>query len=145
MVTYSDLSLTSILRSVRITGILAFFALGLALIGCVTMARRDARLLGMLTTPLVLALLAGYSRLYPFHGRLVLFLIPSLMMLVAVGAGRIVERFRSGFIWILMVGFLVLIPGISALYYVVDGSRDREFSTHGDRRSPKLVAESFPF
>ena len=123
----------------------AFFALGLALIGCVTMARRDARLLGMLTTPLVLALLAGYSRLYPFHGRLVLFLIPSLMMLVAVGAGRIVERFRSRFIWILMVGFLVLIPGISALYYVVDGSRDREFSTHGDRRSPKLVAESFPF
>ena len=123
----------------------AFGAMGLFLIGCGAMARRDARLLGMLTMPLVLALLAGCARLYPFHGRLVLFLVPSLMMLVAAGAGQIGERFRSKGVWILMLGFLVLIPAMVATYHVVDGSRDREFSTHGDRRSPKLISESFPF
>ncbi len=123
----------------------AMVALGLFVVGCVAMARRDARLLGMLTMPLVLALLAGYLRLYPFHGRLVLFLVPSLMMLVAAGAGQIAERFRIRWVWMLILGFLVLVPAIMAAYYVVDGRWDREFSIHGDRRSPKLNAESFPF
>ena len=122
----------------------ALFTLGLFLVGCVSMARRDKQSLGLLTLPLLLAMFAGYARLYPFHGRLVLFLVPSLFIVIAEGAGCLARIVEGRAAWIVLAGFLVGVPALTAVYYVAEPSRDRIFNPLGDRRPVKLVAESFP-
>jgi hypothetical protein len=62
--------------------------LALMAAGAVTMARRAPRSLLLLGVPVLLALLAGAARKYPFADRLVLFLIPNLLCFVAEGVGR---------------------------------------------------------
>jgi hypothetical protein len=56
--------------------------------GIVTMARRAPRSALLLGVPVLLALLAGAARQYPFADRLVLFLIPNLLCFVAEGVGQ---------------------------------------------------------
>lgn len=63
------------------------FMLALAA-GVVTMTRRAPRSALMLGAPVLLTLLAGAARQYPFADRLVLFLIPSLLCFVAEGVGQ---------------------------------------------------------
>ncbi len=58
----------------------------LALIGGMTLARTDWRLLAAVATPVGLALLASGLQKYPFAGRLLLFAVPGLLVLVACGA-----------------------------------------------------------
>ena len=123
----------------------AVLALGLFLVGCVALGRRDSRTLGLLLAPLVFSMIAGYLRLYPFHGRLVLFLTPSLLILIAAGAGWIAERIGGRVAWGVMVGFLVVLPAISAGYYLIEMPRHRDFNPTGDRRPPTTVAKGFPF
>jgi hypothetical protein len=62
--------------------------LALMAVGAATMTRRAPRSALMLGAPLLLALLAGAARQYPFADRLVLFLIPSLLCFVAEGVGQ---------------------------------------------------------
>jgi hypothetical protein len=62
--------------------------MALMAVGAVTMARRAPRSLLLLGVPVLLALLAGAARKYPFADRLVLFLIPNLLCFVAEGVGR---------------------------------------------------------
>lgn len=68
---------------------LAISASGLAgvmyLIGAVSLARSDWRLLVALVTPIFLAMLASAVKKYPFAGRLLLFAVPAAMVLVAYG------------------------------------------------------------
>ena len=58
----------------------------LALVGGMHLARTDWRLLTAVATPVGLALLASGLQKYPFAGRLLLFAVPGLLVLVAVGA-----------------------------------------------------------
>ncbi len=53
--------------------------------GCWSFFRRDRFLLWLLTVPLGLALLAGVLDKYPFFERLVIFLVPGMLVLLAAG------------------------------------------------------------
>lgn len=54
-------------------------------IGCVLLARSKGRSLLLLLSPLFITLVAAYLHQYPFFGRLVLFLSPFLILVIAAG------------------------------------------------------------
>jgi hypothetical protein len=57
--------------------------------------RRDRRSAMLLAAPLVVALGGSAAQLYPFKERLVLFLIPSLLLLTAIGFTELARELRS--------------------------------------------------
>lgn len=57
-----------------------------AAVGAIKLADTDRRLLAVLVGPIVLALVASAVHKYPFAGRLMLFAVPLLILLVAHGA-----------------------------------------------------------
>ena len=99
----------------------------------------------MLALPGLFALAAAYLHLYPFHGRLVLFLVPSLLLLIAEGAGWFRETIGGGVPWAVVLAALFLFPSLGALYHLVE-PRDRgDFNPYGDRRPATLDPDRFPF
>ncbi len=90
-------------------GGLVFRGLGIFcfLVGCLALMAADRLRLGLLLAPLLFALLASGLRIYPFHGRVLLFLAPSILLLIALGAERLreltAERMRA------VYGILVLL------------------------------------
>jgi hypothetical protein len=77
------------------------FAAVCCLIGAVAMARSNWRLLVALGMPFAFALAASGLRKYPFAGRLMLFAVPLMIVLVAHGAVTIADRLRDlgSFAW----------------------------------------------
>jgi hypothetical protein len=67
-----------------------------AIVGGVAVFRFDRRLLITWVAPVGLALLAAVARVYPFEGRLVLFVVPALYLLVAEGAEEVRLRTQPG-------------------------------------------------
>jgi hypothetical protein len=65
----------------------------LLLIGYVSLTRRDSRLGFFLLAILFLTLLASYLTLYPFAGRMILFLAPVVILFLAEGIEAIANRF----------------------------------------------------
>jgi hypothetical protein len=78
-----------------------------AVLGAAVVLRRDRRELVMWTAPGALALVAALARAYPFEGRLVLFVVPTLYLLVAEGAEEVALRMRPG--GLLAAGTLVVL------------------------------------
>jgi hypothetical protein len=60
-------------------------ALAISLFGAITMARRDKPHFFSLVLPILFLLIASYLQRYPFSGRLILFLAPLIMLLLAEG------------------------------------------------------------
>ena len=71
------------------------------LLGLIGLARRDLRTLALLLTPALLALLASAAHRYPIHGRFLLFLAPSVMLLIGAGALYLWQRLAASrpFAW----------------------------------------------
>jgi hypothetical protein len=67
----------------------AFLALGLFVLGGVALMRRWPGGLYVLVSPIVFAVVASTLRQYPFHGRLLLFLVPSVHLIVSEGAAAL--------------------------------------------------------
>lgn len=120
-------------------------AFGLFVAGCLSAAKRDKALFAMLGLPFLFVLLASCLRLYPFHGRLVLFLVPSLLLLIAEGADWFRETFGGGVTWAFLLGTLLLFPSLGAFYHLVEKHDRGDFSPYGDRRPAKLDPYRFPF
>jgi len=120
-------------------------AVGFFLVGCVSLARRDRLKFGMLVGPALFALLAAYSRLYPFHGRLVLFLVPSLLILVAEGAECAGRAANRRWVWCAILGSILAFPTVDAVWRLVDPRYHRTFNPHGDLRPESLDPATFPF
>ena len=102
---------------IRFTGLAAF----VFSIGCVVMFRRNKKILFCLLTPLLLCILASGIRAYPFHGRLLLFAVPSILLLVAEGgwfAYRILAAKKRVFGTILL-SLLLLYPVLEAGFRLV--------------------------
>ncbi len=85
------------------------------LVGSVWMIRRDGAKLMFLLSPLFFALLASGLRGYPFYGRFLMFIVPSMMLLIAQGTAQIASwlKDRSAFSGILLTGLLILPPALS--------------------------------
>ena len=88
------------------------------IVGGVVVFRGDRRLLVTWVAPAGLALLAAMARVYPFEGRLVLFLVPALYLLVAEGAEEVRLRTRPG---LLVAGALVTLLLLHPLGASLDG------------------------
>ncbi len=91
------------------TGGLAAFAF---LIAVMALARTDWRLLVALVGPILFALAASAVHKYPFAGRLLMFVVPALMLLVGYGAALLADRIDGMIRWggLVMLGVLFLSP-----------------------------------
>ena len=69
-------------------GILAF------VVGCVVWYRRERTIFWALVFPLIATIVAAYLHQYPFRDRLVLFLAPLAMIIVAEGIASLLARFN---------------------------------------------------
>jgi hypothetical protein len=95
-------------------------ALALSLLGAFAMARRDKPRFFSLVLPMLFVLMASYLQRYPFTGRLILFLTPLLMLLLAEGIEQILVLPDTGYLKVAswLVVFLLLIqPVKQALEY----------------------------
>lgn len=116
----------------------AILALVLAIAGAVSLARRWPGGLYLLAAPVAGALAASAMRQYPFHGRLLIFLVPSVHLLVSQGA-VVIARPGGPRLTIALGAFLLLQPAYDALSHELGSPLDHErFDSHGDLR-PDLL------
>jgi hypothetical protein len=117
------------------------------LIGAYSLARRSWRAWLALVVPILLAMVASSIRRYPFHGRLILELVPVLFLLIALGADRLGEATaglgKLGFTTVLIV--LLGYPCWMGVNQVVFQFA-RDYSRHGDLRRNVFLQydEEFP-
>jgi hypothetical protein len=82
------------------------------------------------------ALLASGLRKYPFHGRLLMFLVPLVWIVIARGVDTIARR-TSRVLGVLLVGFLIWSPTIDIMDHLMV-PRMTVFDSHGDLRNDLL-------
>jgi hypothetical protein len=112
----------------------AFLALALSVGGAWSMLRRWPGGLYLLAVPMICALAASVLHQYPFHGRLLIFLVPSVQMLVAQGAAAVSRP--GGWRMAVVVGaFLLFQPAVDAVWYqLIRPLNHSEYDSHGDLR-----------
>ncbi len=117
----------------------AFAGLAVALLalGAAGLGRRDPWALAILVAPLILALAASAVRKYPFHGRLVVWLVPVFFVLIAEGT-RTVRRRAGRPLYIVVLTLLLAYPCCDAAYHAAFG-RFRDFNIHGDLRKNQFM------
>jgi len=122
--------------SLLVTGVLASC---LALVGCVSLGRRWRGGLFLLLAPLLFTLAASALRQYPFHGRLILSLVPTYHLLLCEGIAAVGRLTRPAATVVLA---LVFIGGqasdIAWNQFVMPKNRNRPFDTHGDLKNDML-------
>jgi hypothetical protein len=110
----------------------AFIGAGLFLIGAWSLGRRWPGGLFLLVSPILFALAASMLHRYPFHGRLLIFLIPSVHLLVGLGAAAL-GRGRNRALTFVLGAFLLAQPVRDVLWYRLIAPRTHsEFDSHGD-------------
>jgi hypothetical protein len=108
----------------------------LALAGCVSLGRRWPGGLFLLISPLVLGLAASGLHQYPFHGRLLLYLVPTYVMLLAEGIAAI-GRPTGWLVTLALAGFF-LYGQAAELAWQTIVHRSRVFDSHGDLKNDLL-------
>jgi hypothetical protein len=93
----------------------AFLALGLYLKGALALGRRWRGGVYLLIGPVLVALLASALRQYPFHGRLLLFLVPTVHLLIGEGAATL-RRSGGAILTVALAGLLLIQPANTALW-----------------------------
>jgi hypothetical protein len=116
----------------------ALLALGLFLCGCAALGKRWPGGLYLLLAPILLAMAASALHQYPFHGRLLIFLVPSIHLLVGEGAAALTGPDRPWLAWALGA-FLLLQPASEAIWQrFVQRLQHVGYDSHGDLR-PDLL------
>jgi hypothetical protein len=64
--------------------------------GCIIMAVKDRMKFALLTSPIFFALLVSALHKYPFNGRLLLFIMPSFLILIAAGVKALQNQQNHG-------------------------------------------------
>ncbi len=102
-------------------------------VGEVAMARRSWATYLLLVLPIAMAMMASGYKKYPFHGRLVLELVPAFFLLIAEGTEWFArrDRSRSRFFYKTLLILLLAYPCLSSIYHAT-GIRPRDFNQHGD-------------
>lgn len=86
-----------------------------AVLGANEFRKHDQGKFLSLLLPVAVALLASSLHRYPFQGRLILFLVPSLLLLVAQGLAAIRRiTAETPLLAVLLIGFLLLDPALTA-------------------------------
>jgi hypothetical protein len=116
----------------------AFIALGLFLLGGVALLRRWPGGLYLLASPIVFALAASALHQYPFHGRLLIFLVPSIHRLVGEGAATLSRR-GGWWLTLAIAAFLLYQPVCNAFWQqFIQKQSHTAYDSHGDLR-PDLL------
>ena len=95
------------------------------IIGCVACWRRQKSTLLLLLSPLLMTLAAAYLQKYPFRSRLLLFLTPFFILLIAEGMSYIIKKTRNsrrqwvGIVVVFLTALLLWQPIVSAGYLVI--------------------------
>jgi hypothetical protein len=109
----------------------------LALIGCVALGRRWPGGLFLLISPLVLGLAASGLHQYPFHGRLVLYLVPTYLMLLAEGIAA-VGRPTGWLVTLALAGFFLYGQAAELAWQTIVHRTRGGFDSHGDLKHDLL-------
>ncbi len=111
----------------------------LAAIGAVSMGRRWRGGLLLVLSPLLVHLAVSALRQYPFHGRLILSLVPTYHLLLVEGMAAVGRLTRPTATLVLALVFLGGQAGdIFWNQLVMPRSRSRPFDTHGDLKDDLL-------
>lgn len=109
----------------------------LALVGCLSLGRRWPGGLFLVIAPLLFALAASALRQYPFHGRLVLYLTPTYLMLLAEGIAA-VGRWTGWPVMLVLAGFFLYGQAVEIVWTRAVVARARPFDSHGDLKNDLL-------
>jgi hypothetical protein len=119
-------------------------ALGLAALGAVRLGRLDRARFALLALPLALTLMAAYPRLYPFHGRLLIFLIPPFLLAIAAGLDRLDWEGFPRLAYLILAAMVLVAPTVAAVDQAVNPRLNH--SRFGDLHPDNLVdPDRFPF
>lgn len=88
------------------------------LIGAVSLWGRNRMRLALLLGPLLFTLFASGLHLYPFHGRVLLFLTPGLLLLIGEGVSALQTTARPA-VPALLAGLLLFHPAMAAVNHLV--------------------------
>jgi hypothetical protein len=111
----------------------AVLPVSLMLGGCVSLARRSWSSWALLVLPVGLAMIASAIQRYPFHGRMILELVPAFLLLIGEGSERLhdLDRSRGRLVYKVLVVLLLVYPCYAAIDRVA-WSRLRGVNPHGD-------------
>ena len=79
------------------------------LIGCIAFYRHNRPVMAMLLLPFGTTFLAAYLHAYPFKNRLVLFLVPFAILIIAEGIHFLLAQFKQNRYYIGLLGLLLLV------------------------------------
>jgi hypothetical protein len=107
--------------------------LTLALAGCLWLAVRSWPAWTILVLPIALAIVASGLQRYPFHGRLILELVPAFFILIAAGTQwvRDLQTGRATILYKIVLVLLLAYPCLTTVYDTV-WATERGFNRHGD-------------
>ncbi|NJM05429.1 glycosyltransferase, partial [Candidatus Gracilibacteria bacterium] len=112
------------------------------LIGIVAFAARERITLALLLTPLLLTILAAALQLYPLHGRLLLFCVPILLLLIAKGIYSIGEQIgRTSLVPLILLALLVFEPVLQIPYHLAQPREREELRAALDYARPRMLAD----
>ena len=117
-------------------------ALGLAALGAVRLWRLDRWRFALLALPLTLTLMAAYPRLYPFHGRLLIFLIPPFLLAIAAGLDRLDREGFPRLAYLVLAAMVLVAPAVAAIDQAVDPRHNH--SRFGDLHPQSIDPDRFP-
>jgi Dolichyl-phosphate-mannose-protein mannosyltransferase len=111
------------------------FPIALLFVGGVSLARRSWPDWTILVLPIALAMVASAMKRYPFHGRLILELVPAFFLLIALGTETLRgwDRSRTRLGYRLVLILLLTYPCLVAFQNAAS-EPIREFNSHGDLR-----------
>src|ERR1700730_5903765 len=94
------------------------------LVGSISMLSNKRERLFILLSPVALTLLAAGLHKYPFGGRLLLFIVPTLLLLIAEGAEQIRSKTKdeAPIIGACLIGLLFLHPLLFSTYHLIKPS-----------------------
>ena len=108
-----------------------FLAVFSFLAGCALFFYRRKRILLLLLLPIVFTLIAAEFKKYPFEGRLVLFMAPLIILIIAEGISYIQRKAALGspLVGIVLVFLLIFEPVVRAGYHLIVPRAPEELRT----------------
>lgn len=98
-----------------------FLAVLSFIFGCFIMFRKRRKIFLILLLPIILTLFASGLHKYPFEGRLLLFITPAMVLIIAEGIDSIRRKSAQGshIVGLLLVGILLVHPVARAAYHII--------------------------